>query len=89
LGTMDIHNYILLCVLLASSLLNAGYFVPIFLTAFFGKPLPADEGLTGSLEKKPLIVFMVVPLVITGTLSALIGVYPDLFLNLINLLVKP
>jgi len=89
LGTMDIHNYILLGVLLMSSLLNAGYFVPIFLTAFFGKPLPADEGLTESLEKKPLIVFMVVPLVITGTLSALIGVYPDLFLNLINLMVKP
>jgi multicomponent Na+:H+ antiporter subunit D len=89
LGTMDIHNYILLGVLLLSSLLNAGYFVPVFLTAFFGKPLPADEGLTESLEKKPLIVFMVVPLVITGTLSALIGVYPDLFLNLINLMVKP
>jgi multicomponent Na+:H+ antiporter subunit D len=89
LGTMDIHNYILLGVLLVSSLLNAGYFVPIFLTAFFGKPLPADAGLTGSLETKPLIMFMVVPLVITGTLSALIGVYPDLFVNLINLMVSP
>ena len=89
LGTMDIHNWILLTVLLISSLLNAGYFVPVFLQAFFGKPLPADEGLTGSLESRPLIMFMVVPLVITGILSALIGVYPDLFLNLINLLVKP
>ena len=88
MGAMDIHNYILLGVLLVSSLLNAGYFVPIFLTAFFGKPLPEDAGLTGSLEKKPLILFMVVPLVITGALSALIGVYPDLFINLINLMVK-
>lgn len=88
LGTMDIHNYILLSVLLISSLLNAGYFVPVFLQAFFGKPLPADEGITTSLEKKPLILFMVIPLVITGTLSVLIGVYPDLFLDLINLMVK-
>jgi len=88
LGTMDIHNYILLSVLLISSLLNAGYFVPVFLQAFFGKPLPADEGITSSLETKPLILFMVIPLVITGTLSVLIGVYPDMFLDLINLMVK-
>jgi len=87
-GAMDIHNWILLCVLLASSLLNAGYFVPIVLQAFFGKPLPADQGVTGSLEKKPLILFMVVPLVITATISVLVGIYPDLFLDLINLMVK-
>jgi multicomponent Na+:H+ antiporter subunit D len=87
-GAMDIHNWILLCVLLASSLLNAGYFVPIVLQAFFGKPLPADQGVTGSLENKPLILFMVVPLVITATISVLVGIYPDLFLDLINLMVK-
>lgn len=88
LGTIDIHNWILLCVLLVSSLLNACYFIPVVLKAFFGKPLPADEGLTSSLEGKPLIMFMVIPLVITGTLSVLIGVYPNLFLDLINLMVK-
>ncbi len=88
LGTLDLHNWILLCVLLVSSLLNACYFVPVVLKAFFGKPLPADEGLTSSLEGKPLIMFMVIPLVITGTLSVLIGVYPNLFLDLINLMVK-
>ena len=88
LGTLELHNWILLCVLLVSSLLNACYFVPVVLKAFFGKPLPADEGLTSSLEGKPLIMFMVIPLVITGTLSVLIGVYPNLFLDLINLMVK-
>jgi multicomponent Na+:H+ antiporter subunit D len=88
LGTLELHNWILHCVLLVSSLLNACYFVPVVLKAFFGKPLPADEGLTSSLEGKPLIMFMVIPLVITGTLSVLIGVYPNLFLDLINLMVK-
>ncbi len=88
LGTMDLHNWILLCVLLLSSLLNAGYFVPVVLKAFFGKPLAADEGLTTSLEGKPLIMFMVFPLVVTGIISVLIGVYPNLFLDLINLMVK-
>jgi multicomponent Na+:H+ antiporter subunit D len=88
LGTIDIHNWILLSVLLISSLLNAGYFVPIFLQGFFGKPVPEDVGVTGSLEKQPLILFMVVPLVITATISVLIGIYPNLFLDLINLMVK-
>ncbi|MCF6265739.1 MAG: monovalent cation/H+ antiporter subunit D family protein, partial [Desulfuromusa sp.] len=88
LGTIDLHNWILLCVLLVSSLLNAGYFIPVVLKAFFGKPLPADEGLTGSLESRPLIMFMVVPLFITGVVSVLMGVYPNLFLDLINLMVK-
>ena len=88
MGTIDLHNWVLLTVLLVSSLLNAAYFIPVVLKAFFGKPLPADEGLTSSLEGKPLILFMVVPLVITGAISVLIGVYPTLFLDLINLMVK-
>ncbi len=86
-GAMDMHNYILLAVLLVSSLLNAGYFVPITVQAFFGKPLPADAGETGSLEKKPLVLFMVVPLVITALISVYIGVNPDLFLRIINVIV--
>lgn len=88
LGTIDIHNLILLSVLLLSSLLNAGYFVPIVLQGFFGNPMPEDIGVTGSLEKKPLIMFMVIPLVITATISVVIGICPGLFLDLINLMVK-
>lgn len=87
LGAMDLHNVILLVVLLVSSLLNAGYFVPIFLQSFYGKPLPADKSATGSLEASPLIMFMVVPLFITAVASVLFGIYPDLFLNIINVLV--
>ncbi len=87
LGAMDINNMILLGVLLISSLLNAGYFVPIFHKAFFGRPLAADAAATGSLERRPLVLLMVVPLFITALISVLIGVYPDLFLNTIAVMV--
>lgn len=86
LGAMDINNMILLGVLLISSLLNAGYFVPITFKAFFGTPLATDTG-TGSLERQPLVLLMVVPLLITGIISVLIGIWPDLFLNTIKLMV--
>ena len=86
LGAMDISNMILLAVLLISSLLNAGYFVPVTFKAFFGTPLATDTG-TGSLERQPLILLMVVPLLITGIISVMIGIWPDLFLNTIKLMV--
>lgn len=86
LGTMDIHNWILLTVLLVSSLLNAGYFVPVVIQAFYGKPLPEDEGQTSSLEKRPLIMFMVVPLTITAIFSVLFGFYPDFFIRIVGAL---
>jgi multicomponent Na+:H+ antiporter subunit D len=86
LGAMDIGNMVLLGVLLLSSLLNAGYFAPIVVKSFFGKP-PAGDTEVGSLERQPLILLMVVPLVITGIISVLIGIWPDLFLNTIKLMV--
>ncbi|MFO7983773.1 MAG: monovalent cation/H+ antiporter subunit D family protein [Desulfuromonadales bacterium] len=86
LGAMDIGNMFLLAVLLLSSLLNAGYFVPVVLKSFFGNPLPTDTD-AGSLEGRPLILLMVVPLLITGSISVLIGIWPDLFLNTIKLMV--
>ncbi|MBD1401789.1 monovalent cation/H+ antiporter subunit D family protein [Pelovirga terrestris] len=86
LGAMDISNMILLAVLLVSSLLNAGYFVPITFKAFFGTPPATDSG-SGSLERQPLVLLMVVPLLITGLISVLIGIWPDLFLNTIKLMV--
>ena len=87
LGAMDIKSIGLLVVLLVSSLLNAGYFVPVFLTAFFGKPPAAEVGVTGNLENRPLILFMVVPLLITSIISIVLGIYPDLFLKIINVMV--
>ncbi|MCD6291881.1 MAG: monovalent cation/H+ antiporter subunit D family protein [Deltaproteobacteria bacterium] len=88
LGAMEMSSIGLLVVLLASSLLNAAYFVPIFLRAFFGKVPAADVGLTGSLENKPLILFMVVPLLITSIISIILGIYPDLFLSIIHVMIN-
>jgi multicomponent Na+:H+ antiporter subunit D len=84
LGSMDIHNNILLAVLMGSSLLNACYFVPIVLTSFFGDPPAGDNG-TGSLEGVRWVPFMVAPLFATAVISVLIGIYPDFFLRLTRL----
>jgi multicomponent Na+:H+ antiporter subunit D len=82
LGTMDINNMILLTVLLVSSFLNACYFMPVVIGAFSRMPES-----TANLEKSPLISLMVIPLFITAVISVCIGIWPDLFLKIINLLV--
>ncbi|MGD0843924.1 MAG: monovalent cation/H+ antiporter subunit D family protein [Geobacteraceae bacterium] len=84
LGSMDIHNDIILAVLVVSSLLNAGYFVPIVLTSFFGDPPQGETG-TGSLEGVSWVPFMVVPLFVTALISVVIGIYPDFFLSITRL----
>ena len=86
LGTLDIHNMILLTVILVSSLLNAGYFIPVIFTSFFGKSLPGDTTQGGFLEGSPFIMFMVIPLFLTAVASVLFGIYPDLFIKIINLM---
>jgi multicomponent Na+:H+ antiporter subunit D len=83
---MDTRNGIILAVLMTSSLLNAGYFVPIFLTAFFGTPPAGEPVVTGSLERTPLIALMVVPLFVCGLISVLLGIYPDLLLRIVRLM---
>jgi multicomponent Na+:H+ antiporter subunit D len=84
LGAMDTRNVIILAVLMTSSLLNAGYFVPIFLTAFFGTPPAGDPVEAASLERTPLIALMVVPLFLCGLASVLLGIFPDLLLRLVR-----
>ncbi|MBE0616888.1 MAG: NADH-quinone oxidoreductase subunit N, partial [Proteobacteria bacterium] len=78
-GTMQLHSVGLLVVLLVSSLLNAGYFVPVVVRAFFPRNGAAAE--LGYAEASP---FMVVPLFCTALLSVFFGFYPNLFLKLIE-----
>jgi len=59
-------------------LLNIGYFFPIIHRAYFRK----GEGLEKYGEASP---FMVVPIVITATLSLLFGLFPNLFFNFFDL----
>jgi multicomponent Na+:H+ antiporter subunit D len=83
LGAMDAGSMLILCVLVASTLLNAAYFAPVVFHAFFGKPSEADVGHRYS-EAHPA---MVVPLSIAAAVSVFIGFYPDFFMNFAKALV--
>lgn len=85
-GTMELAHVGLLIVLLASSLLNAGYFVPILIRAYSGKKETlADPGFK-NFEKNRLILFMVVPILVTAFFSLGLGLIPDPLLALVHLL---
>jgi len=88
MGTMDIHHTALLVVLLVSSLLNAGYFVPILVQAYSGRKETMNAPGFKNLEHQGLVRFMVVPLVITALFSIGLGVVPGPLLTLISTLVN-
>jgi multicomponent Na+:H+ antiporter subunit D len=79
-GAMKIQNLPILVVLMASTILNAGYFVPITYRAFFeGKKEPWNRR---EIKEAPLT--MVVPIVLAALISLLIGIFPDFFTGLIG-----
>lgn len=65
-------------ILIFSGVLNAGYFFPILYRAYFKE----GEGLENYGEASS---FMVVPIVITASLSVLFGLFPNLFFNFFDL----
>ncbi|BCS87606.1 monovalent cation/H+ antiporter subunit D family protein [Pseudodesulfovibrio sediminis] len=83
-GTLDSHQWPLLVALLLSTALNAGYFVPITYRAFFKAPKP--EANIGQYNEPSLT--MVIPLLITATISVFLGLYPQIFLNFVKVLGK-
>ena len=74
-GTIEAGQLILLGALLLSTLLNAGYFVPIFVRAFFLQPKPGAN--IEQYSEAPKV--MVIPLCITGGISLLLGLFPGVF----------
>jgi len=80
LGSLEGDMILPISILVVSGLLNAGYFFPIIKRAYFGKP----EGLENYGEASP---FMVVPIMVTATLSVLFGLFPNLFFNFFDLAV--
>ena len=81
-GALDAGQIILLVALLASTALNAGYFVPIIIRAFFLKPAPeANIGQYSEASKT-----MVIPLFITALISVFLGLFPETFLGFIKVL---
>ncbi|MDR1678032.1 MAG: monovalent cation/H+ antiporter subunit D family protein [Deltaproteobacteria bacterium] len=80
-GALDQGQLVLLIALLCSTLLNAGYFVPIFYRAFFLAPDPGSH--VEECREAPLS--MVVPLVFTSFVSVALGLFPELFHNFIKI----
>jgi multicomponent Na+:H+ antiporter subunit D len=69
-GALEAGAWPFVVVLLLSSLLNLGYFVPIVISAFF-RPSREPEGV----REAPAT--LVLPLVVTGALSVWLGLSPD------------
>jgi len=79
-GAMEIANMPILIVLMASTLLNAGYFVPITYQAFFmGKRQRFNRR---DIKEAPLT--MVIPLFLASLISLFLGVFPNFFVTLIG-----
>ncbi|MBW2107831.1 MAG: monovalent cation/H+ antiporter subunit D family protein [Deltaproteobacteria bacterium] len=81
LGTLQAHQISMLVVLLASSLLNAAYFLPVVYKAFFCTEQEAM--FPNTVQEAPL--WCVVPLVVTAIGSIVLFFYPTIFLNLAKL----
>ena len=77
LGSLEKGMNEVLMVLLFSSLLNAGYFLPIVYRAYFKEY--KEHHHHGEIKENP---FMVIPLMITAILSIITGLYPDLIIKL-------
>ena len=83
-GALQANELILLVALLLSTALNAGYFVPIIYRAFF--LAPAEGANIEQYNEAPAV--MVVPLCFTGLMSLLLGLYPQIFQNCVQMFSK-
>ena len=75
LGSVELHSFTLLGVLLISSLLNAAYLGPVVYKAYFEKAPQTHE----EVREVP---WMVAPLAISAAASLLLGLYPNPVLEL-------
>ena len=79
-GSVQAHQIGILLILLASTLLNAAYFLPVTYRAFFGKR-PAGETVSG-IKEAPLS--MLIPILIACFISVLIGIFPNFMMNFVK-----
>jgi len=78
-GAMEISNIPILIVLMVSTILNAGYFAPITIKAFFqGKKSGWSRA---NIKEAPAT--MVVPIVIAACISVALGLFPGFFTGLV------
>lgn len=74
IGSMEAGQIAFLCVFLLSGILNASYFFPIVIRAFF---LPPNEDAGESVSGEASL-WMVVPLCLTALLAVVFGLFPNL-----------
>ena len=85
LGTLQENSYPLLALLLVSSLLNAFYFLPIVVRAFF--PLKDKNGTSANkISEAPIL--MLVAIMITTLGCFVLFAYPDFLFNLLYPLIE-
>ena len=84
LGTLQSNNYLMLTVLLSSSMLNAAYFLPIVYKAFFCSPETAR--FENKVQEAP--VWCLVPLVMTAAGSIVLFFLPQPFFSLARIAVR-
>ena len=90
IGSLERHSMAVLAVLLASSFLNAAYFVPIVYKAFFKTEDSETTQEVKSHENAVIkeIPFMVVPLTLTAIVSMVLGLYPDFIVNIAESIIR-
>ncbi|MBI5560613.1 MAG: monovalent cation/H+ antiporter subunit D family protein, partial [Deltaproteobacteria bacterium] len=80
-GSLEAKSPGLLFVLIASTVLNAAYFLPIVFRAYFKPPREGDKDFE-HINESPF--FVVAPLTVTAIISIVIGIYPEYFINIIG-----
>lgn len=80
-GSMEAHQIGILLILIASTVLNVGYFAPVTYKAFFGKR-PEGESETG-IKEAPLS--MLIPILIAVTVSVIIGIFPGFMMQFVKM----
>lgn len=83
-GSIEAHQIGILLILIASTMLNAAYFAPVTYKAFFGKR-PKGEPFQG-IKEAPLS--MLIPILIACTISVLLGIFPNIMMSFIEVLLK-
>ena len=80
-GAFAVESYFAITVIVISTLLNAGYFLPIIYAAFFKKPVDGKEL---SYHEAPLPI--VLALTLTAVITILLFLFPEVPLQLVTLL---
>ncbi len=79
-GSIQAHQMGILLILIASTMLNVGYFAPVTIKAFFGKR-PEGETYQG-IKEAPLS--MLIPILIACTISVLLGIFPNFMMQFVK-----